>query len=459
MSTIASVTAREIIDSRGKPTVECDVELADGTKASASVPSGASTGHHEAYELRDNESDWYNGLGVGQAVRNVECTLGPAIAGLEANGQEEIDELLITTDGTSDKSALGANAILAVSLAVSRAAAAARGIPLYRHIAELSGVDQPTVPMPMFNIISGGLHAGGQLDIQDVLVIPTGAQSFRDALHAAAKVHREIGHRVVEHGLQPLVADEGGWAPPLDTNDEALEWVASASADMNEAPRLALDIAASCFYRHDTDRYVLGAEQIELDRDGMIERIRRWVSEYGVISVEDGLAEDDWQGWQQLTAELGDRTQVLGDDLFATNLERLERGIAQSAANSVLVKPNQIGTLTEALRVLGAAKAAGFNTIVSARSGETEDSYVADLAVGSAAGQLKVGAITRSERLAKWNQILRIEEALGTQHFVGDEPFRTLGACFSNQPSPNQRSPNQRSPNQQGGSDASNPDC
>jgi enolase 1/2/3 len=414
---IDRVVAREILDSRGRPTVEADVHLRGGTVGRASVPSGASTGTHEAIELRDGDPRRYGGLGVRRAVSNVQNEIGPAVRGLPADDQDGIDRRLIDLDGTPTKSRLGANAMLAVSLAACRAAAAARDIPLYRHIAGLCGV-RPTVPLPMVNMISGGLHAGRQLDIQDVLVIPTGADDFAGALADSAAVHARIGEMLVAAGHRLLTADEGGWAPPLDTNREAVAWVAAAIVDTGVAAGIGLDIAATHFFDPATGDYLLAAEGRRLPAPALIDDWLDLAAAFPVLSIEDGLAEDDWDGWAALTQRAAS-VQLIGDDIFVTDVQRLQRGINERVANAILVKPNQAGTLSEALEVIQLARANGYRAIVSARSGETEDAFLADLAVGTAAGQIKVGSVMRSERLAKWNQLLRIEEELGAGSYVG----------------------------------------
>ena len=414
---IERVIAREILDSRGRPTVEADVVVADGTVGRASVPSGASTGTHEAVELRDGDPGRYAGRGVRRAVANVVEIIGPAVRGVAADQQDSLDRRLLELDGSPTKARLGANATLAVSLAACRAAAAAHGVPLYRHIADLAGT-APNVPLPMVNLISGGLHAGRQLDLQDVLMIPTGAADFATAMADVAAVHAQLGEWVVAAGQQPLVADEGGWAPRLGSNREAVDWVARAIVDTGVEAAIALDIAASELLDPATGEYVLTADDQRLTSAQLVDDFVELVRARPVVSIEDALAEDDWDGWADLTRRLGP-IQLIGDDLFVTNAARLQRGIDAGVANAILVKPNQAGTLTEALEVIRLARANGYRTIVSARSGETEDSFLADLAVGSAAGQIKVGSITRSERLAKWNQLLRIEAELGVGSYVG----------------------------------------
>jgi enolase len=409
---VSAVWAREILDSRGRPTVEADVALSDGSCGRASVPSGRSTGTHEATELRDGEPERYRGGGVRRAVENVRQVLGPSIRGMSGADQRSIDDRLREIDGTPTKSHLGANAILAVSLASARAAAAGRGIPLFRHIADLAEVEQPRIPSPMFNIVSGGLHAGDQLDIQDVLVIPTRAPTFAGALEAAVAIHAAVGDRVRAEGHPPLVADEGGWAPRLSLNEDALAWVRDGVRAAGAEARLAVDVAATHFWTKGEGTYRLKAEGRTLPGAEMIGLLVGWVGRFDLALVEDGLGEDDWDGWKRLTRVLGARVEVVGDDLFTTNPERLRRGIEERAANAILIKPNQIGTLSETLDVFRMATAAGLRTIVSARSGETEDPFLADLAVGTAADRIKVGSITRSSRLSKWNQLLRIEETL-----------------------------------------------
>jgi enolase len=415
-ASISGVHAREILDSRGRPTVECDVLLTDGTLGRASVPSGASTGAHEALELRDGDPARYAGLGVLRAVANVRQVIGPAVRGMPAADQARLDRALIDLDGTPDKSRLGANALLAVSLAACRAAALGAGRPLYRHIAELAGVARPMIPLPMVNIVSGGLHAGGQIEIQDVLVMPVGAESFARALEWAAAIHRSAGERLRREGHPPLVADEGGWAPPLASNEQALEWVTDAIGAAGLRPgvdvQLAVDVAATHFFDAADQRYALAREQRRLTGRDMVEQLLAWTRSYPLVSIEDGLAEDDWESWRLLGQQLGSRVQLVGDDLFATDVTRLERGIQVGAANAVLVKVNQVGTLSEALRVVDRASEVRWRSVVSARSGETEDALLADLAVGCGAHQIKVGSVTRSSRLAKWNQLLRIEEEL-----------------------------------------------
>ncbi len=413
---IVDVSGREILDSRGKPTVEATVTLSDGTRARASVPSGASRGRHEAVELRDGDPSRYGGDGVRRAVHNVEAIIGPALVGLDPVDQEALDRTLVDLDATADKSRLGANALLAVSLAAARAASAARGLPLWQG---LGGKDARVLPLPMVNIVSGGLHARGNVDFQDYLVIPVGATSFAQALEQVVAVYRATHDLLAERGLSTLKADEGGFGPALEGNDSALELLEIAIARAGYAPgedvALALDVAATHFFEPETALYRLLAEGRTCAAGDLVEILAGWVDRYPIVSIEDGLAEDDWEGWQLLTEELGSTVQLVGDDLFTTSVERLERGVAIGAGNAVLVKMNQIGTLTETLDVVGRARAAGFRPVVSGRSGETEDDALADLAVATNAGQIKIGSVAQSERLAKYNQLLRIEEELGSR--------------------------------------------
>jgi enolase len=411
MTTIASVFAREILDSRGRPTVEAELALSDGTVVFASVPSGASTGRHEAVERRDGDAARYGGLGVLGAVAAVNGEIAAALVGT-APEQRRIDDALIALDGTPDKSRLGANAILAVSLATARAEAAIREVPLWR---SLAGDGRVTLPMPMVNIVSGGLHAGRQLDFQDFLAIPAGADTYAQALEMVVAVHRATGQLLAERGLTTLRADEGGFGPPLAGHDDALDLldaaVERAGLRLGDDVVYALDVAATHFF--DGGAYRLASEGRTLSAEELAAYIGELAAAHPVASVEDPLAEDDWLGWQAFTGKLGDRLQIIGDDHFTTNIARLERGIAARTANAVLVKMKQIGTISETLDVVARAKEAGFRTVISARSGETEDPALADIAVGCDGGQIKVGSITQSERLAKYNQLLRIEQALG----------------------------------------------
>jgi len=414
-STICRIHAREVLDSRGNPTIEVEVHCTGGAWGRAIVPSGASTGRHEAVELRDGDCSRYGGKGVRRAVANVRDILAPRLCGMDATEQRRIDQLLCELDGTANKSRLGANAILGVSLACAHAAAASRALPLWRYL-DTEGVAR--MPLPMVNLISGGLHAGGNLDLQDFLFMPMGARSYSESLEMTVAVYRALSRILVRHGFEGvLVGDEGGYGPRLQSNEQAIEMVLRAIEDVGlktgQQAALALDVASTHFYRD--GRYHLRIDGSRtLDAAGMIALLERWVKQYPVVSIEDGLAEDDWEGWQRLTAALGDCVQLIGDDLFVTNPERLRRGIAEKVANCVLVKVNQVGTLTEAFDVVRLAREAGYRAVFSARSGETEDSTLADLAVASGAGQIKIGSVARSERLAKYNQLLRIEEEVGS---------------------------------------------
>jgi enolase len=407
--TVRDISAIEILDSRGNPTVMVQVELSDATIASAKVPSGASTGSHEAIELRDGDRGSFGGKGVRQAVDNVRRVLAPALRGTGAEDQSALDRRMIELDGTPDKSRLGANAILGVSCAVARAVARSRKVPLWRYLA----ADRRAVlPVPMVNILSGGLHAGQNFEFQDFLAIPLGFATFAEALEAISAVHRAARVVLETRGyLLTGVADEGGWGPRLPTNETGLDVMVEAIDRAGHQMAIGVDVAASHFF--DDAKYELRTEGRTLTPDEMIDLLTGWAARYPIVSIEDGLAEDDWPGWQRLTAALGARVQLIGDDLFATNPARLDRGIRERAANAVLVKMNQIGTLTETFEVIDRARAAGFRAVISARSGETEDDFLADLAVASGAGQIKVGSITRSERLAKYNRLLEIESAGG----------------------------------------------
>jgi enolase len=413
-STIARIHAREVLDSRGHPTVEVEVHCAGGALGRAIAPSGASTGRHEAVELRDGGASRHGGKGVRRAVANVRDVLAPRLCGMDAAEQSRIDRLLCDIDGTANKSRLGANAILGVSLACAHAAAASRRQPLWRYL-DTEGVAR--MPLPMVNLISGGLHAGGNLDLQDFLFMPIGARSYSESLEWTVAVYRALSGVLRRHGFEGvLVGDEGGFGPRLRSNEQAIEMILRAIDEVGLKPgeqaALALDVASTHFYRDGAYRPRMGARI--LSADDVIALLERWVNQYPIVSIEDGLAEDDWEGWRKLTAALGDRVQLIGDDLFVTNAERLRRGIAEKVANSVLVKVNQIGTLTEALDVVRQARQAGYRAVISARSGETEDSTLADLAVATGAGQIKIGSVARSERLAKYNQLLRIEEEMGS---------------------------------------------
>jgi enolase len=419
---ITQLRAREILDSRGKPTVEAELLLADGTRAIASVPSGASTGEAEAMELRDGDASRYDGQGVLRAVEHVNGALARAVKGLDARDQTALDERLIELDGTPNKARLGANAILAASLAAARAAALAQRMELFVWLNHLyaphlaaAGVSPrlPQMPLPMTNMISGGKHAGGNLDIQDVLIQPVGAPDYPTGLEWIVRVYRRLGQLLSKAGFEGyLVGDEGGYGPRLTNNRQAIEFVMQAIAAAGLTPgadvNIALDVASSHFFKE--DRYHLRSESAALSSEEMIDRLESWIGEFPIASIEDGLAENDWTGWQRLTERLGGRVKLVGDDLFATNAERLARGIREQAGNAVLIKVNQIGTLTETMRTMALAEQAGYRRIISARSGETEDDFLADLAVGVGGDSIKIGSIARSERLAKYNRLLRIAE-------------------------------------------------
>lgn len=411
-TTINEIIAREILDSRGNPTVEVDIYLEDGSMGTAAVPSGASTGVHEAVELRDGDEGRYDGKGVLKAVDNVNCIIAPDIVGYDVTDQVGIDQAMIELDGTPNKGRLGANAILAVSIAAAKAAAAALGLPLYQY---LGGVNSKVLPAPMMNILNGGKHADDNLNIQEFMIMPVGASSFAEALRMGTEVYHKLKNVLKSKGLNTSVGDEGGFAPMLDANEEALELIVEAVRKAGYMPGedivLALDVAASEFYKDGV--YVFEAEEKNRTSDEMIEYYAMLVDRYPIISIEDGLTEDDWEGWRKLTERLGKRVQIVGDDLFVTNTGRLSRGIRSGVANSILIKLNQIGTITETLDAIEMAKQAGYTAVVSHRSGETEDATIADLAVAVNAGQIKIGAPCRSDRLAKYNQLLRIEEDLG----------------------------------------------
>ena len=407
---IQKVIAREVLDSRGNPTVEAEVHLDSGLQGRAIVPSGASTGTHEALELRDGGSR-YLGKGVQQAVKNVNEALGPAVVGLDASEQAAIDAALMATDGTPNKGNLGGNAILAVSLAAARAAAAELNIPLYRY---LGGSNAKTLPVPMMNVINGGAHADNSVDFQEFMVMPVGAPSFREALRYGAETFHSLKKVLSKKGYNPNVGDEGGFAPDLKSNEEALDVLLEAIEKAGYEPgkdiAIALDPAVTELFKD--GKYHLESEGRVLSTGEMVDFWADWASRYPIVSIEDGLAEDDWDGWAQLTAKIGDRVQLVGDDLFVTNPERLQRGIDTKVGNAILVKVNQIGSLTESMDAIELAKRHHYGTIISHRSGESEDSFIADLAVATNAGQIKTGSASRSDRIAKYNQLLRIEDSL-----------------------------------------------
>jgi len=413
MEEIEAVGGREILDSRGNPTVEVEVLLSDGGFGRAAVPSGASTGEYEAVELRDDAKDRYAGKGVELAVRNVNEVIAPAIIGMDATDQRLIDKTLIELDGTNNKSKLGANAILGVSLAVARAAADSLFLPLYRYI---GGTNACRLPMPMMNIVNGGLHAANNVDLQEFMIMPVGGKTFKDALRIGAEVFHSLAGVLKEKGMSTAVGDEGGFAPDLKSNAEAVEIILKGIEKAGYEPArdvlLALDPASSSFYR---DGMYVFFKSDQSKRSGleMIDFYVDWVDRYPIFSIEDGLAEDDWEHWKEMTARLGNRIQIVGDDLLVTNTERIAKGIEQKSANAVLIKLNQIGTLTETLEAIQLAHRAGWNAIISHRSGETEDTFISDLAVAAGTGQIKTGSLCRSERICKYNQLLRIEEELG----------------------------------------------
>jgi len=426
MSSIIDVVAREVIDSRGNPTVEADIHLDSGVVGRAAVPSGASTGAREAVELRDGDSGRFFGKGVLKAVENVNSEVCEAIIGLESTDQSLIDQTLINLDGTESKSRLGANAVLAVSLATAKASSIDLGLPLYRY---LGGAGDTELPVPMMNVINGGAHANNSLDIQEFMIIPMGFDSFSEALRCGAEVFQTLRKNIDIAKMPTTVGDEGGFAPNFSGNDEALDFILeainSSGYEVGSQVALGLDCASSEFYKD--GKYVLKSEGLHLSASEFCDYLATLAEKYPIISIEDGMAEDDWDGWSVLTDRLGSSVQLVGDDLFVTNTNILQRGIDQSIANSILVKINQIGTLSETMAAIEMAKRASYTSVVSHRSGETEDTFIADLAVGSNAGQIKTGSLSRSDRLAKYNQLLRIEEELGDRaRYAGRRAFYNL---------------------------------
>jgi enolase len=419
MPKIARVTARQILDSRGNPTVEADVILDDGARGRAAVPSGASTGEHEALELRDGDKSRYLGKGVLRAVENVNTAIAQAVAGLDAANQTALDRRLIDADGTPTKSRLGANAILAVSMAAARAAAVAERQPLYKYLARYSSErGATTLPVPMMNILNGGAHADNSVDLQEFMVMPVGAATFSEALRMGVEVFHHLKSVLHKKGYSTAVGDEGGFAPNLKSNEEAVEVVLEAITAAGYTPgkqvALALDPASSEFYVSASNRYAFKkSDKSSRTPEQMAAFWESWVRQYPIVSIEDGLAEDDWSGWRHLTQQLGKQIQLVGDDLFVTNTARLQRGISEGVANSILIKLNQIGTVTETIEAMEMARRAGYTSIVSHRSGETEDTFIADLVVATGSGQIKTGSASRTDRVAKYNQLLRIEEELG----------------------------------------------
>jgi enolase len=411
MTGIVDIIAREILDSRGNPTVEVDVVLEDGSMGRAAVPSGASTGMHEAHEMRDGDAERYNGKGVLRAVEIVNTEIFNAIGGMDAEQQRRIDETLIGLDGTPNKGRLGANSILGVSLATARAAAKARGLPLYRYV---GGAGARVLPTPLMNIVNGGVHADNPIDIQEFMILPLGAETFAEALRCGAEVFHALKAKLKKAGLNTNVGDEGGFAPDIASAHQALTAIMEAIAAAGYAPgedvALGLDVAATELFKD--GRYLLPGEKMDHDAEGMVAYLEGLVDAFPIVSIEDGMAENDWQGWALLTEALGDRVQLVGDDLFVTNPERLAEGIEREVANAILVKVNQIGTLSETLDAVDLAHRSGYAAVMSHRSGETEDSIIADLAVATGCGQIKTGSLARSDRLAKYNQLLRIEEEL-----------------------------------------------
>jgi len=434
---IVSIHGREILDSRGNPTVEAEVRLSDGTLGRAAVPSGASTGEHEAVELRDNDKKRYLGKGVRKAVENIEAEIASALGGFDSTDQRALDEEMIKLDGTDNKGRLGANAILAVSMGAARAAATSLGIPLYRYI---GGVNARTLPVPMMNILNGGAHADNNVDFQEFMVMPVGAQSFSEALRWGAEIFHTLKGVLKKRGYNTGVGDEGGFAPSVKSNVEAIELVIEAIQAAGFAPgpqvAIALDPAASEFFKD--GKYVFKkSDKSEHSSEQMVRYWSDWASKYPIVSIEDGLAEDDWDGWKLLTGELGKKIQLVGDDLFVTNTDRLARGIDMGVANSILIKVNQIGTVSETLDAIEMARRNGYTSIASHRSGETEDTFISDLAVGAGTGQIKTGSASRTDRVAKYNQLLRIEEELGDAarfpglaalNYNGDLVSETAGA-------------------------------
>jgi enolase len=415
MTEIVAVRAREVLDSRGNPTVEADVILESGALGRAIVPSGASTGEHEAVELRDGDKSHYQGKGVLQAVANVETVIAPEIEGMDASNQRLLDQTMIALDGTANKGKLGANAILAVSMAAARATAQTLEIPLYRY---LGGINASILPTPMLNVLNGGAHADSNVDFQEFMIMPVGAERFSDALRWAAETFHTLKSVLKKKGYNTAVGDEGGFAPSLKSNDEAIELILEAIEAAGYKPgkqiAIALDPASSEFFDKEKQKYIFKkSDKRELSSEEMVDFYDNWTRQYPIVSLEDGLAEDDWDGWKILTDKLGSRIQLVGDDIFVTNIKRLQRGIEEGVGNSILIKLNQIGTITETLEAIELGRRYGYTSVISHRSGESEDTFIADLAVATGVGQIKTGSVSRTDRIAKYNQLLRIEEELG----------------------------------------------
>ncbi|MCK4338821.1 MAG: phosphopyruvate hydratase [Candidatus Cloacimonetes bacterium] len=427
MSEIVSIYGREILDSRGNPTVEVDVVLESGAFGRGAVPSGASTGKYEAFELRDGDPDRYHSKGVLKAVKNINEIIAPALIGEESINQVRIDKIMIDLDGTSNKERLGANAILAVSIVIARASANELGLPIYRYI---GGVNAKILPIPMFNVLNGGKHVDNSVDIQEFMIVPIGASSFKQSLQMASETFHCLKEVLKSKKYSTAVGDEGGFAPDLKSNEEAfrliIKGIEKAKYRPGEDIVLAIDAASSTFFKNGKYKLLIDSKR-KLSSSDMIGMYKGWIKEYPIVSIEDGLAEDDWKGWKMMTQEMGDKIQIVGDDIFVTNRNRLERGIKEKSANSILIKLNQIGTLTETIDTIELAKKSGFTTIVSHRSGETCDSTIVELAVGTNCGQIKTGSMCRSDRNAKYNQLLRIEEELGESAiFLGKDLFKNI---------------------------------
>jgi enolase len=421
---IRSIVAREILDSRGNPTIETEMTLESGVRGKAAVPSGASTGTHEAIELRDGDAARYGGKGVLRAVENVNTIIAPALVGESVFDQRNLDQILINLDGSSNKEHLGANAVLSVSMAAARAAATALDLPLYRY---LGGTNACILPVPMMNIINGGAHADNNLDLQEFMIVPAGTDSFAKSLRMGVEIFQALKSVLHKKGLPTAVGDEGGFAPSMKSNEEAFELILEAAQKAGYHPGqqvyLALDVAASEFYE-DRKYHFKKSTGARLDVDQLIQLYEGWVRQYPIVSIEDGMAEDDWQGWIVLTAALGEKIQLIGDDIFVTNVKRLQDGIAEGVGNSILIKLNQVGTVSETMDTIELAKVDGYTTVISHRSGETEDAFIADLAVATNAGQIKAGSASRTERICKYNQLLRIEEELrGQARFLGNQLY------------------------------------